>query len=102
MTVRLGRASSVCEKPVCPVCPTVCPVFHAHVFHAQISPEGTSCRDIVWRTTYHQRLRTLREITAMPTPAPRSEKLDLRLTPAAQRTLQAAAVVARRSVSEFV
>ena len=34
--------------------------------------------------------------------ATRSEKLDLRLTPANKQTLQAAAAVARRSVSEFV
>lgn len=33
---------------------------------------------------------------------PRSEKLDLRLTPAAKRTLYAAARAAHRSVSEFV
>ncbi|HVS71688.1 MAG TPA: DUF1778 domain-containing protein [Phycisphaerae bacterium] len=32
----------------------------------------------------------------------RSEKLDLRLTPTAKKTLQAAAAVSRRSVSEFV
>ena len=32
----------------------------------------------------------------------RSEKLDLRLTPAAKSILQAAALAARRSVSEFV
>jgi len=32
----------------------------------------------------------------------RSEKLDLRLTPAAKRALQAAAAVSHRSVSEFV
>lgn len=34
--------------------------------------------------------------------APRSEKLDLRLTPAAKRILQTAATASRRSVSEFV
>src|SRR4051794_10195700 len=34
--------------------------------------------------------------------ATRSEKLDLRLTPEAKRTLFAAAEAARRSVSEFV
>ena len=33
---------------------------------------------------------------------PRSEKLDLRLTPAAKRMLHAAAAAERRSVSEFV
>ena len=32
----------------------------------------------------------------------RSEKLDLRLTPSAKRTLQTAAMAAHRSVSEFV
>lgn len=32
----------------------------------------------------------------------RDEKLDLRLTPSAKRTLQVAAAMARRSVSEFV
>lgn len=32
----------------------------------------------------------------------RNEKLDLRLTPSAKRTLQTAALAARRSVSEFV
>lgn len=37
----------------------------------------------------------------MPT-ATRTEKLDLRLTPSAKRTLQAAAAAAQRSVSEFV
>jgi uncharacterized protein (DUF1778 family) len=34
--------------------------------------------------------------------ASRSEKLDLRLTPAAKRLLQTAATASRRSVSEFV
>ena len=34
--------------------------------------------------------------------AARSEKLDLRLTPEAKRVLQAAALVTRRSVSDFV
>ncbi|MEQ1912056.1 MAG: DUF1778 domain-containing protein [Vicinamibacterales bacterium] len=37
----------------------------------------------------------------MPTTA-RTEKLDLRLTASAKRTLQSAATAARRSVSEFV
>jgi uncharacterized protein (DUF1778 family) len=32
----------------------------------------------------------------------RTEKLDLRLTPKAKQTLQAAALASRRSVSEFV
>lgn len=34
--------------------------------------------------------------------APRSEKLDLRLTPQAKRTLQSAAEATHKSVSEFV
>jgi uncharacterized protein (DUF1778 family) len=34
--------------------------------------------------------------------ANRTEKLDLRLTPTAKRTLQAAATAERKSVSEFV
>jgi len=38
----------------------------------------------------------------MPARTTRSEKLDLRLTRQAKRTLQAAAAVSHRSVSEFV
>lgn len=38
----------------------------------------------------------------MPVRTTRSEKLDLRLTRAAKRALQAAATVSHRSVSEFV
>lgn len=38
----------------------------------------------------------------MASNASRSEKLDLRLTPAAKRVLQTAATASRRSVSEFV
>ena len=38
----------------------------------------------------------------MPQAETRSQKLDLRLTPAAKQTLQAAARTAGRSVSEFV
>ena len=38
----------------------------------------------------------------MPTTETRSEKLDLRLTASAKRTLQIAALAAHRSVSEFV
>ncbi|MEO8371313.1 MAG: DUF1778 domain-containing protein [Candidatus Solibacter sp.] len=38
----------------------------------------------------------------MPNTQTRIEKLDLRLTPSAKRTLQIAAQAARRSVSEFV
>jgi uncharacterized protein (DUF1778 family) len=40
--------------------------------------------------------------SAMPSTETRIEKLDLRLTPSAKRTLQVAARAARRSVSEFV
>jgi uncharacterized protein (DUF1778 family) len=43
----------------------------------------------------------LQEIT-MPKAAVRSEKLDLRLTPDAKKTLSAAAAASQRSVSEFV
>ncbi len=35
-------------------------------------------------------------------PAPRTEKLDLRISPEAKRRLTAAAAVAQRSVSDFV
>jgi uncharacterized protein (DUF1778 family) len=38
----------------------------------------------------------------MPKLETRNEKLDLRLTPSAKRTLQAAALATHRSVSEFV
>ncbi len=38
----------------------------------------------------------------MPSSTTRTEKLDLRLTRQAKRTLQAAAATSRRSVSEFV
>lgn len=38
----------------------------------------------------------------MPGIETRNEKLDLRLTPSAKRTLQGAALAAHRSVSEFV
>lgn len=38
----------------------------------------------------------------MPAAATRTEKLDLRLSAAAKRTLQQAALAAHRSVSEFV
>ena len=36
------------------------------------------------------------------TTEPRSERVDLRMTPAAKRTLQQAAAVANKSVSEFL
>ena len=38
----------------------------------------------------------------MPNVETRNEKLDVRLTPSAKRTLQIAASIAHRSVSEFV
>jgi uncharacterized protein (DUF1778 family) len=38
----------------------------------------------------------------MPTPTTRSEKLDLRLTPAAKQMLYSAAAAMQRSVSDFV
>lgn len=38
----------------------------------------------------------------MPNAETRNEKLDLRLTPSAKRTLQIAALASQRSVSEFV
>jgi uncharacterized protein (DUF1778 family) len=38
----------------------------------------------------------------MPITESRNQKLDLRLTPSAKRALQAAAIAAHRSVSEFV
>lgn len=38
----------------------------------------------------------------MPAAETRNEKLDLRLTPSAKRTLQSTAKLSRRSVSEFV
>lgn len=38
----------------------------------------------------------------MPERSNRTEKLDLRLTPAAKQTLQAAAAAERKSVSEFI
>lgn len=38
----------------------------------------------------------------MPSTSPRSQKLDLRLTPQAKSRLQAAALAAQRSVSDFV
>jgi uncharacterized protein (DUF1778 family) len=38
----------------------------------------------------------------MPNTETRNEKLDLRLTPSAKRTLQVAALASHRSVSEFV
>jgi uncharacterized protein (DUF1778 family) len=40
--------------------------------------------------------------SAATSPAARTEKLDLRLSPLAKQTLQSAALAARRSVSDFV
>jgi uncharacterized protein (DUF1778 family) len=57
------------------------------------------CHDIVWQIGYSLGKEKGK---AMPTPMPRSEKLDLRLTPAAKEMLQDAAASLRRSVSEFV
>jgi uncharacterized protein (DUF1778 family) len=51
------------------------------------------CTDIVWRSWY---------TGSVPNIETRNEKLDLRLTPSAKRTLQVAALAARRSVSQFV
>jgi uncharacterized protein (DUF1778 family) len=42
------------------------------------------------------------DLYKMPTKERRNEKLDLRLSPSAKRTLQIAALNAHRSVSEFV
>jgi uncharacterized protein (DUF1778 family) len=55
------------------------------------------CLDIVWRLRYF----LLYEVIMSARPV-RSEKLDLRITPAAKQTLQAAALVSHRSVSDFV
>jgi uncharacterized protein (DUF1778 family) len=55
------------------------------------------CRDIVRRSEYPAFQRYY-----MAQRANRTEKLDLRLTRAAKETLQAAAVAAHKSVSEFV
>ena len=38
----------------------------------------------------------------MPRTTPRTEKLDLRITPVAKRLIQSAAVAAEQSVSDFV
>lgn len=46
--------------------------------------------------------RSSRAKSARPKRPRRSEKLDLRLTPSAKRTLQAAAEAAHKTVSEFV
>jgi uncharacterized protein (DUF1778 family) len=56
-----------------------------------------ACLDIVWQSLYPKN-----EFKIMPARPIRSEKLDLRLTRDAKLTLQAAAAVSRRSVSEFV
>ena len=46
--------------------------------------------------------RSKKKVMPMATQPSRSQKLDLRLSPAAKATLQAAASAAHRSVSEFV
>ena len=51
------------------------------------------CLDIVGQNSY---------ACGVPGRTARSEKLDLRLTPHAKRTLKAAAAASHRSVSEFV
>ena len=59
-----------------------------------------SRHDNVWRTATNESLSSpSRSLTA---PRLRSEKLDLRLMPEAKRTLQQAAAVAKRSVTDFV
>jgi uncharacterized protein (DUF1778 family) len=45
---------------------------------------------------------TVKSGVEVPTRTTRTEKLDLRLTPRAKRTLRAAAAASHRSVSEFV
>ena len=56
------------------------------------------CHDNVWRTSAEGY-----DASRVPMPTmTRTEKLDLRLTPAAKRLLQSAARSTRRSVSEFV
>ena len=58
------------------------------------------CHDNVWRTDYTREPKLLSSV--LTAPRLRSEKLDLRLTPEAKRTLQQAAAVAQRSVTDFV
>jgi uncharacterized protein (DUF1778 family) len=60
---------------------------------AQYRRAGILCHDVVWHRWY---------IGGVPTTETRNEKLDLRLTPSAKRTLQIAALASHRSVSEFV
>jgi uncharacterized protein (DUF1778 family) len=59
---------------------------------------GLFCRDIVWQIVVS--IRHLRKKMTQRTN--RTEKLDLRLSRAAKKTLQAAAAAERKSVSEFV
>ena len=56
-----------------------------------------NCHDIVW----HLVLSLRSELFRLMTSTTRSEKLDLRLTPGAKRTLQAAAAAQSRSVSSY-
>lgn len=61
------------------------------------APSGAraSCHDNVWRLWHTVNL-------TMTTRSARTEKLDLRLSPAAKQTLRAAATASRRSISDFV
>src|SRR5207249_3398919 len=64
-----------------------------------VGRSAVRCHDIVWLSCY---AGPVKRNVAMPSTETRNEKLDLRLTPSAKRALQAAAIAARRSVSEFV
>src|SRR6202022_1559789 len=57
---------------------------------------GSICRDIVWQIVVSFARRG-----KMTQRTNRTEKLDLRLSRAAKKTLQAAATAERKSVSEF-
>jgi uncharacterized protein (DUF1778 family) len=65
-------------------------------------------RRVGWRPDWrhdnvgHQWYSGTEEENAMPNAETRNEKIDLRLTSSAKRTLQIAASAAQRSVSEFV
>lgn len=58
-----------------------------------VADGGAICHDNVWRSVY---------ALSMTSHSARTEKLDLRLTSKAKRTLQEAAATERKSVSEFV
>jgi uncharacterized protein (DUF1778 family) len=65
---------------------------------AHVKPTyGPICRDIVWQTVV-----SFNSGDKMTQRTNRTEKLDLRLSRAAKKTLQAAAAAERKSVSEFV